>query len=58
MYIAKFQDSSDYYDNLDNATLDQAISFLNYKVSVGTYKQASIYEKETGKEIFSYRTIK
>jgi hypothetical protein len=58
MYIAKFQDSSDYYDNLDNATFDQAIKFLNYKASIAEYKQASIYEKDTGREVFSYRTIR
>ena len=58
MYIAKFYDTGGYYDNLDNATFEQAIKFLNYKMFVAEYEQASIYEKATGREVFSYRTIK
>lgn len=59
MYIAKFQGPAGYYDNLDNTTFDQAIKFLNHNISfIVNYKQASIYNKENGKEVFSYRTIR
>jgi len=59
MYIARFQMSNDYYDNLDNATFDEAIKFLNYNISaINNYRKASIYNKETGQEVFSYRTIR
>jgi hypothetical protein len=58
-YIARFQGPNGYYDNLDNATFEQAIKFLNHNVSFITdYKMASIVEKGTGREVFSYRTIK
>jgi hypothetical protein len=60
MYIAKFQGQNGYWQNLDNAsTMDEAIKFLNQQIRIdAAYKNASIKEQETGREIFAYRTIK
>jgi hypothetical protein len=59
MYIAKFQDHNDYWLTIDHVSLDDAIKFLNRQIDVQpAYKNAFIKEQETGREIFSYRTIK
>ena len=59
MYIAKFQDKSGYWTNVDNVSLDDAIRFLNQQIKVNLdYKQAFVKEQISGKEVFSYRTVK
>ena len=59
MYLAKFQTPQGYWDNLDNVSFDDAIKFLSYQTKVHLdYKQAIIVNRETGKEVFSYRIFK
>ena len=59
MYIAKFQDKSGYWTNVDNVSLDDGIRFLNQQIKTHTnYENAIIKDQETNQEIFSYRTVK
>lgn len=59
MYIAKFQDDNNYCLSIDHISLDEGIAFLNRQISVQpNYKCAIVKEQETGREVFSYRTIK
>ena len=59
MYIAKFQDKSGYWTNLDNVSLDDGIRFLNQQIKINTnYDNALIQEQTSGRDIFSYRTVK
>jgi hypothetical protein len=59
MYIAKFQDKSGYWTNVDNVSLDDGIRFLNQQIKThGNYENAIVKNQDTNQEIFSYRTVK
>jgi hypothetical protein len=58
-YWAKFQADNGYYDNLDNATFEEAIKFLNRQVQViPNYRTAIIVNKAINQEVYSLRTIR
>jgi hypothetical protein len=57
-YYAKFQSELGYWENLPDASFDQAFIYLQHQINTHQGYQQAVIKDQNGKEILALRTIK